>query len=105
MDNIQLKLKLRELSRSKSSSTFKRMLFKMAAQRIENQEKLIARLVADIRELDVDCRKCVNKKHPAPCMDSDEEIHCDNCSYSCACKDCYDNSKYEYDTGEGEGNG
>lgn len=99
MDNKMLISKLREISRSKSTSTFKRMLFKMAAQRIEKLETLSARLVADLKEVDTDCRKCLHNKTPAPCVDSDEEVFCNDCPYGCECKDCYDNSKYEYDTG------
>ena len=95
MDNVELVKKLREISRS--GSTFRRMICKMAAQHIERQDALLAAVLADLRKADVDCSFCVNKETPVPCAEDEEDYPmCKGCPYECNCKECFDNSKWEY---------
>lgn len=95
MDNVELCKKLRELSRSGSS--FKRMICKMAAQRIQDLSAQLAAAVEDLRQADVDCNFCANKETPTPCAEDEEDYPmCKGCPYECNCKECFDNSKWEW---------
>lgn len=101
MENVELSKKLREISRS--GSTFRRMICKMAAQRIdklavelEQTKALLAAALADLRKADMDCAFCAHKSPPAPCAEEDEHYECEQCPHECYCKDCFDNSKWEY---------
>ena len=67
MENTELSKKLRELSR-KSAGTYRKMICRMAAQRIgklsaelEKNKALLAVAVADLREADVNCTYCSHK--------------------------------------------
>lgn len=95
MESKELCKKLRELARS--GSPFRRIICKMAAQRIERQDALLAAVLADLRKADVDCSFCVNKETPVPCAEDEEDYPmCKGCPYECNCKECFDNSKWEY---------
>lgn len=113
MDNKELVQKLRDLARGKGTSIYKRTIFKMAAQKIEQMESQMMALacyledaqmryasaVADLKDADIDCVKCLHKTPPAPCNSDENEVYCDDCPYECVCKDCIDNSKWEYAPG------
>ena len=59
---------------------------------IETIEALVDDLYnSDCRE---SCDFCVHGHEPAPCEGSD--FVCDNCECDCICKDCRDNSKWEW---------
>lgn len=101
MDNVELVKKLREISRS--GSTFRRMICKMAAQQIEKQaaeldqtKALLAAAVADLRKADDVCCYCEHREPPAPCFEDGKIYECEKCPRECYCKDCIDNSKWEY---------
>lgn len=103
MDNIELSKKLRWIS-AKDSSTFRRTICKMAAQRIDKQaaglaetKALLATAVSELKETDVNCAYCAHKQPPAPCAEDDEHYDCNSCKHDCYCKDCKDNNKWEYE--------
>ena len=100
MENTELSKKLRELS-CKSAGTYRKMICRMAAQRIgklsaelEKTKALLVEAVADLRETDVNCTYCGYKHPPAPCSQDDEHYTCEDCHHDCHCKDCTDNSKW-----------
>lgn len=102
MENSKLITKLREMSWG-SCSTYKKTILKMAAQRITKLEaelketkNLLADTVAALQKHDFQCEYCIHKDPPAPCGEDDERYTCDNCTHDCYCKDCRDNSKWEY---------
>lgn len=102
MDNIELSKKLRWIG-AKDSSTFRRTICKMAAQRIdklaaelEKTKALLAVAVADLKEADANCAYCAHKSPPAPCAEDEEHYTCEDCTHDCYCKDCVDNSKWEH---------
>lgn len=102
MDHIELSKRLRDLS--KNGSSYRRTICKMAAQKIDGMaaeleatKALLAKAVADLKQADIDCQKCIHKVPVAPCNNDEEETWCDDCPHECYCKDCYDNSKYEYE--------
>lgn len=102
MENSKLITKLREMSWG-SCSTYKKTVLKMAAQRITKLEAelketkdLFAVAVAALQKHDLHCEYCVHKDPPAPCGEDDEYYTCDTCSHECFCKDCTNNSKWEY---------
>lgn len=110
MDNKELVQKLRGLARGKGTSIYKRKLFKMAAQKLEQLESQRAALacyledaqtryifaVAALKEVDTDCVKCLHRTPPAPCNSDENEVYCNDCHQECVCKDCLNNSKWEY---------
>lgn len=101
MDNKELAQKLREFSRSKSTSMYKRTIFKKAAQQLERMESQAAALacyledaqtrfvaaVADLKRADIDCLKCIHKSPAAPSNSDENETWCDDCPHDCYCKD------------------
>lgn len=97
MDHIELSKRLRDLS--KDGSSYKRTICKMAAQKIdklaselEATKALLAQAVADL-----DCKYCEYNKEPAACTNDEQEYpFCKGCRHDCPCKDCDDNSKWEY---------
>lgn len=102
MENAELSKKLRDISR-KSVGTYRKVICKMAAQRIdklaaelERTKTLLAEAVAELQEADVNCRYCSYKQPPAPCSQDDEHYTCEDCHHDCYCKDCEDNSKWEW---------
>ncbi len=104
MDHIELSKRLRDLS-AKSKSTYRRTICKMAAQQIDKQaaeleetKALLNQALLDLKEADVNCAYCSHKSPPAPCNNGDQEIWCDDCHHDCYCKDCDDNSKWEWDS-------
>lgn len=109
MDDIMLSKKLREISRS-TESVYKKQIFKQAAQRID---KLSAQLQAmatlahdtqcrldaaltDLRKADDVCCYCAHREPPAPCFEDGKIYECEKCPRECYCKDCIDNSKWEW---------
>ena len=101
MDHVELSKRLRDLS--KKGSSYRRTICKMAARKIEDMavelektKSLLNQALLDLKEADVNCIYCGHKSPPAPCNDDDQEIWCDDCCYDCYCKDCEDNSKWEY---------
>lgn len=108
MDHIELSKRLRDLGTKGSS--YRRTICKMAAQKIDGMaaeleatKALLAKAVADLKQAVVDCRYCVHKNPPAPCNNDENETWCDDCPHDCYCKDCYGNSKYEYEGASMEG--
>lgn len=102
MENSKLITKLREMSWG-SCSAYKKTILKMAAQRITKLEAelketkdLLAGAVAALQKTDLTCDYCSHAYPPAPCGEDDEHYTCDNCTHDCYCKDCRDNSKWEY---------
>lgn len=102
MDNVELIKKLRWIVQ-KDSSTFRRTICKMAAQRIDklaaelDQTKaLLATAVEDLQKTDVVCCYCAHREPPAPCAEDDDHYECEQCPHDCYCKDCFDNSKWEW---------
>lgn len=67
----------------------------MAAE-LEATKALLTQAVADLKEADIDCLKCVHKAPAAPCNSDENEVWCDDCPHDCYCKDCCNNSKWEY---------
>lgn len=101
MDNVELSKRLRDLS--KEGSTYRRTICKMAAQKIDKLEAelektkaLLSQAVADLKDADVNCAYCAHKQPPAPCAENEEHYTCEECHHDCYCKDCDDNSKWEY---------
>ena len=94
MENVELVKKLRELSRS--GSTFRRMICKVAAQQIEKLSAQLAAAMEDLRQADDVCCYCAHREPPAPCFEDGEIYECEKCPRECYCKDCIDNSKWEW---------
>lgn len=103
MENAELCKKLRWIE-EKDSSTFRRSICKMAAQRIDklaaelDQTKAqLAVAVEDLRDVDINCSKCGHKEPVAACLNDEEDYpFCKGCPHDCYCKDCLDNSKWEW---------
>lgn len=102
MNDVELSKKLREISRS-TASVYNKQIFKQAAQRIdklseelERTKDLLAAAVADLRKADDVCCYCAHREPPAPCFEDSEIYECEKCPRECYCKDCIDNSKWEY---------
>ena len=102
MDHVELSKHLRNIS-AKSSSTFLRTICKMAAQKIDKmaaeleQTKVqLAGALEDLKKVDMDCSFCSHNQTPAPCAKDDAHYTCDVCPKDCYCKDCKNNSKWEW---------
>ena len=50
--------------------------------------------VAELKRLDLECSACIHNKEPALCVDTN--VFCDDCEHDCLCKDCHENSKWEW---------
>lgn len=94
MDDKKLAGKLREISRSTSSS-YKKQIFKQAAKRIEEQaallektKELLSLLGEKLPKMDCGCDLCDHSAPMKPCFDKDELIQCAECPYGCYCQDC-----------------
>ena len=61
-------------------------------------------LISCLKLIDTDCVYCKHNRKPAPCGDTESNLECDTCILYCVCKDCIDNSKWEW-KGMIEGNG
>ena len=54
-------------------------------------------MLAVLKEVDTECRFCVNARTENPCVDSAPENWCPECSYTqCECHGCKNNSKYRW---------
>ena len=94
MDDKKLAGKLREISRSTSSS-YKKQIFRQAAKRIEAQaallektKELLSLLGEKLPKMDCDCDLCDHSAPMKPCIDKDELIQCVECPYGCYCQVC-----------------
>lgn len=63
---------------------------------LEKTKALLTAAVAELQSADVNCTYCSHKHPPAPCSQDDEHYTCEDCPYDCYCKDCKDNSKWEW---------
>ena len=102
MNHVELSKHLRNLS--KNGSSYRQTICKMAAQKIdkmavelEETKALLNRALEDLKQADIDCLKCIHKSPAAPCNSDEEETWCDDCPHDCYCKDCYNNSKWEWE--------
>ena len=53
-------------------------------------------LISCLKEIDTDCTYCKYNQKPAPCRETESNLECDTCILYCVCKDCKDNSKWEW---------
>lgn len=61
-------------------------------------------LIATVKKLDTNCAYCKHNMVTAPCGETDSAMDCGSCNLDCYCKDCDENSKWEW-IGEEEVNG
>ncbi|MBE6943825.1 MAG: hypothetical protein E7453_06140 [Ruminococcaceae bacterium] len=73
-------------------------------EELEKTKALLASVVEDLQEADVNCSYCFYKEPPAPCAEDDQHYICENCPHDCYCKDCVDNSKWAYKNKGGQAN-
>ena len=50
--------------------------------------------VAELNRLDIDCEVCIHNKKAFPCENTN--VLCGDCEHDCYCKDCRENSKWEW---------
>lgn len=53
-------------------------------------------LIECLKEIDTECTYCKHNQKPAPCGETESSLECDTCILYCVCKDCRDNSKWEW---------
>lgn len=61
-------------------------------------------LIGCLKEIDTECAYCKHNQKAAPCLEKEPTLDCETCTCDCICKDCRDNSKWEW-KGMNENNG
>ena len=64
-----------------------------AGKIIENEAAVMLQV---LKEVDVDCQYCKYAGFNPPCAEEPFLIECGKCRYACPCRDCHENSKYEW---------
>lgn len=64
-----------------------------AGKIIENEAAVMLQV---LQEVDVDCRFCKHTYFNPPCAEEPLFIECGKCQYTCPCRGCHENSKYEW---------
>ena len=60
---------------------------------IENEA---AAMLLVLQEVDVDCQFCKHANFNVPCAETETLPRCKECQYVCPCRECHENSKYEW---------
>lgn len=53
-------------------------------------------LMKALKTLDKDCAYCKHNMEEAPCAGTASNLECTTCDLDCYCKDCTENSKWEW---------
>lgn len=68
----------------------------MLITELEQTKALLAEAVKQVKELDIECKYCDHRWQPVPCAETDDFFTCEECSYDCYCKECRNNSKWQW---------
>lgn len=53
-------------------------------------------LMEQLKKADEGCKFCKHHTETPPCADQYPDFICDGCTFDCICKNCVDNSNWEW---------